>query len=125
MGNVYTEPGSDSVHITDINNTHADLVSNLDKCQIGIETDTLLLGYKDQYGDYHNAGGTIPESNTNLPAVSGHPIIWFNPITGWLMFRKRSEDGDANVYEINLSDPIPDEDNPPPEVEDEDIIIEG
>ena len=49
----------------------------------------------------------VPYSNTNLPAVSGSGILWFDPINGWLKFRKKSEDSDHNVYVISLSDPIP------------------
>jgi hypothetical protein len=52
-------------------------------------------------------GGTVPYSNTNLAAVSGVGLIWFDPVNGWLKFRKKSEDADANVYVISLSDPIP------------------
>ena len=49
----------------------------------------------------------IPYSNTNLSALSGYGRIWFDPVNGWLKFRKKSEDSDANVYVISLSDPIP------------------
>lgn len=49
----------------------------------------------------------ISESNTNLPAVSGSCLLWFDPVNGWLKFRKKLEDADANVYVISLSDPIP------------------
>lgn len=52
MASIYTEPGSSTVHITEENNTHADLVANLDKCQTGIETDTKLFAFKDQNGNY-------------------------------------------------------------------------
>ena len=52
-------------------------------------------------------GSNVPYSNTNLPAVSGSGILWFDPINGWLKFRKKSEDSDPNVYVISLSDPLP------------------
>jgi hypothetical protein len=59
MGNIYTEPGSSSVHITDINNVRSDLYENLDKCQLGIETDNLVIAYKDHNGDYHTCAAFV------------------------------------------------------------------
>ena len=52
------------------------------------------------------SGIAIPYSNTNLPAISGVGLIWFDPVSGWLKFRKKSEDSDANIYAISLGDPI-------------------
>ena len=51
--------------------------------------------------------GGVVYSSTNLPAVAGVGIFWFDPVTKGLKFRKKSEDSDANVYVISLSDPIP------------------
>lgn len=53
-----------------------------------------------------SAGGVV-YSTINLPAVSGVGIFWFNPDTGWLMFRKKLEDSDPFVYPVNLADPQP------------------
>ena len=53
-----------------------------------------------------SAGGVV-YSTTNLPAVSGVGIFWFDSVNGWLKFRKKSEDSDPFVYVISLSDPIP------------------
>ena len=53
------------------------------------------------------AGSAIQYSSTNLPAAPGVGLIWFDPVAGYLKFRKRAEDGDANVYSIALSDAIP------------------
>jgi hypothetical protein len=77
MGNVYTEPGSSSVHITDINNTRADLAANLDNCQLGIETDTGLLGYKDHLGTYRNPEG--------IRILSSAPSAVPNKIIQWML----------------------------------------
>lgn len=52
--NVYTEPDSEEVHFTQINNTKALLVANLEPCQIGIETDNIKIGFKDHLGGYHS-----------------------------------------------------------------------
>ena len=41
--NVYNESGATDVHITAINQTAANLASDLDACQIGFETDTYYL----------------------------------------------------------------------------------
>ena len=79
MGNTYNEPGSIGKHIFHANNTHSDLVTNLGKCQIAIETDTLLLGYKDHLGAYHNAGGggaSISILSSAPAAVAGTVVPW-------------------------------------------------
>lgn len=41
--NVYNESGATDVHITAINQTAANLASNLDQCQVGFETDAYYL----------------------------------------------------------------------------------
>ena len=59
MSNLYTEPGSTGKHIFRINNTRSDLTSKMGKCQIGIETDNLILAYKDHNGDYHQCAAFV------------------------------------------------------------------
>jgi hypothetical protein len=54
-----------------------------------------------------STNGGIVYSATNLSAVSGVGIFWWDTANGWLKFRKRAEDLDSNVYVISLSDPIP------------------
>jgi hypothetical protein len=51
------------------------------------------------------SSGGVPYVAGNLSAVAGTGLIWFDTTTGWLKFRKRLEDADADVYVINLSDP--------------------
>lgn len=49
----------------------------------------------------------VPYNSSNPVAISRYGQIWFDSERDWLMFRKRREDSDANVYAISLSDPIP------------------
>ena len=87
MGNVYNEPGSTGKHIFHANNTRADLTTNLGKCQIAIETDTLLIGYKDHLGNYHTVGEKIsPHYRYAEEAVTGNLIIEYSAdgSTGWV-----------------------------------------
>lgn len=66
MSNVFEDAGAVDVHITAINNTSADLASNMDTCQVGIETDTGLLAHKDQSDNYHTSA---PKSTLTLGSI--------------------------------------------------------
>lgn len=51
--NVYSLPGADSVHICHVNKTETNLRTELEECQVAIETDTKKLAFKDQSDGYH------------------------------------------------------------------------
>lgn len=74
MGNTRNEPGSTGKHIFLINNTHADLSTNLGTCQLGIETDNLQLAFKDHLGNYHQ----IQDAESGLIAGSNGLLQWYS-----------------------------------------------
>jgi hypothetical protein len=86
MGNIYNEPGSTGKHIFVINNTKTDLQSNLGKCQIAIETDSLRLGFKDHLGAYHTI---LPSAIPHLPSA---PAAIAGVTQPWIL-----DDGAGNV----------------------------
>lgn len=53
MSNQYTAPNSTPVYVSMINNTEADLATNIKTCQAGIASDTDSLIYKDKDGNVH------------------------------------------------------------------------
>jgi hypothetical protein len=104
--NIYNQPGATKIYLTLANQTDEILVDDMGPCKIAVSTDQKFLNFTDQNGVKYKCD-TVRYSTSNPPAISGAGLIWFDPVNGWLKFRKRSEDADANVYVINLSDPIP------------------
>lgn len=52
MANILDKSGATKYQIFAINQTASDLTTNLQSCQVGIETDTGLFGFKDHTGAY-------------------------------------------------------------------------
>jgi hypothetical protein len=104
--NIYNQPGAQKIYLTLANQTDTVLADDMGKCKIAISTDEKFLNFTDQNGVKYKCD-TIRYSGTSPPAILGNGLMWFNPNTGWLMYRKRAEDGEHVVYPVNLADPIP------------------
>ena len=104
--NIYNQPGAQKIYLTLANQTDEVLTDDMGKCKIAISTDEKFLNFTDQNGVKYKCD-TIRYSGTNPPAISGSGLLWYNPSTGLLMFRKKAEDSDPFVYPINFADPFP------------------